>query len=95
MNSQEQMQSAAASGIQTERVAAPGAKSFGEQAYPRVLRLKEVMAVVGLKRSAVYAVIKEGRFPRPIKLGGTRASGWLSTEVHAWIAQQARLPRPS
>jgi predicted DNA-binding transcriptional regulator AlpA len=51
----------------------------------KILRLPQVMAITGLCRSAVYAL---PTFPRAVKIGGTRASGWFSDEVDAWIEAQ-------
>lgn len=56
----------------------------------RMLRLKQVAAIVGLGRSSIYRKVQEGTFPSPIKLGGARASGWISTEVYDWIEDQIR-----
>ena len=39
---------------------------------------------VGMHPSTIYAEIKEGRFPAPVKLG--RSSRWLESEIDAWIA---------
>jgi prophage regulatory protein len=39
----------------------------------------------GLRRSALYLLVKQGAFPKPIKLGG-RAVGWILSEVDAWIS---------
>ena len=50
----------------------------------RFLRLPEVMARTGLSRSTIYVRLDEGRFPRPVSLGG-RAVGWIEAEVDAWI----------
>jgi prophage regulatory protein len=50
---------------------------------PRILRIREVASRVGLSRSAIYARIKAGEFPVPIKQGAT--SGWLEAEVNAYI----------
>jgi predicted DNA-binding transcriptional regulator AlpA len=38
----------------------------------RLLRLPDVEARVGLKRSSIYRKIEEGSFPRPILLGAER-----------------------
>ena len=46
--------------------------------------------IVGLGRSSIYRRVQEGTFPSPIKLGSTRASGWISTEVFEWIEDQVR-----
>jgi len=47
-----------------------------------LMRLEKVMEKTGLCRSAVYAM---PGFPKPVKLGGRRAVGWVSTEVDEWI----------
>jgi len=50
----------------------------------RVLRLPEVKVQTGKSRSAIYADIKSGRFPRPIHIG-RRSVGWLQSELTAWL----------
>ena len=52
-----------------------------------ILRLPAVKARTGLSRSTIYLRISEGRFPKPISLGG-RAVGWVETEINHWIEQQ-------
>lgn len=58
----------------------------------RILRLPEVEEITGLRRSAIYSHAKAGTFPRPIKLTD-RASGWISTEIEAWLERQAEKSR--
>lgn len=53
----------------------------------RLLRLPQVMEVVGLSRSTIYQLQEEGRFPKRIKLA-TRAVGWVEAEIQAWIAER-------
>lgn len=43
------------------------------------LRFNEVCELVRLKKTTIYALIKKGVFPRPIKLG--RASLWVKLEI--------------
>jgi prophage regulatory protein len=50
----------------------------------RILRRPEVQALVGLRRSAIYAAIASGTFPRPIRLT-ERAVGWIESEITTWI----------
>jgi prophage regulatory protein len=50
----------------------------------RLIRLPEVMARVGLKRSAIYQRMSEGRFPKSRSLG-LRYTVWLESEIDAWI----------
>ena len=53
----------------------------------RILRLPEVMARTGLSRSTIYVRLAEGRFPRPVALGG-RAVGWIEAEVDEWVRER-------
>ena len=50
----------------------------------RILRLADVTARVGLRKSAIYKMIREGEFPKPVKLTG-KAVGWRAREVDDWI----------
>ena len=50
----------------------------------RVLRLRQVINMVGLGKTTVYARMGEGTFPLAISLGG-RSVGWLESEVIAWL----------
>lgn len=52
-----------------------------------ILRLPTVKARTGLSRSTIYLRIAEGRFPKPIALGG-RAVGWLESEIDEWLERQ-------
>jgi len=52
-----------------------------------ILRLPTVKARTGLSRSTIYLRISEGRFPKPVSLGG-RAVGWIEAEVSDWLNQQ-------
>jgi prophage regulatory protein len=51
----------------------------------RLIKLDEVCRRVGLGKSMIYAMIKEGRFPRPYKISPF-ASRWSEQEIVAWIA---------
>jgi prophage regulatory protein len=59
----------------------------------RVLRLKEVCNVTGLRRSFIYQLQAERRFPHSIKIGA-RAVGWLESEVREWLDGRIRSSRP-
>ena len=50
----------------------------------RLIRLPEVMSRVGLKRSAIYQRMSEGRFPKSRSLGG-KCTVWVEAEIDAWI----------
>ncbi len=53
----------------------------------RLIRLRTVREKTGLAKSTIYAFVQQDRFPRPVKLGD-RSSGWVESEVDAWIASR-------
>jgi prophage regulatory protein len=53
-------------------------------APPRLIRLPEVMARVGLKRSSIYQRMSDGRFPRGRSLGA-KCTVWVEAEIDEWI----------
>ncbi|ABD26592.1 phage transcriptional regulator, AlpA [Novosphingobium aromaticivorans DSM 12444] len=54
----------------------------------RLLRLPDVMARVGMKRSAIYQRMSEGRFPKSRSLG-PKCAVWVEAEIEEWIEQVA------
>jgi prophage regulatory protein len=50
----------------------------------KFLKLKAVEAATTISRSHIYALAKEGKFPKPVKLS-ERSSAWLESEVLDWI----------
>ncbi|GAA5061378.1 transcriptional regulator [Citromicrobium sp. RCC1885] len=50
----------------------------------RLIRIREVQHRVGLGRSTIYRWMAEGRFPKPVQLGG-RSVGWTDAQIEAWI----------
>ena len=51
-----------------------------------VIKMKELVGVVGLSRSYIYALQARGEFPRPIRLvKGGRATGYLRSEIDDWL----------
>lgn len=56
---------------------------------PRLLRRRDVEALVGVKRSALYKWISQGEFPAPIRLG-PQSVAWRSDELDAWISSRPR-----
>ncbi|HMM85073.1 AlpA family phage regulatory protein [Azohydromonas sp.] len=64
-----------------------GDHKTGEGAAPdRLLRLPAVMDAVGAGRTFVLDRVRNGTFPRPIKIG--RATMWSERAVQRWIAEQ-------
>lgn len=63
-----------------------------EQNGERFLRLPEVEFRTSQKKSAIYAGMKTGAFPKNLKTG-PRSSAWLESEINAWIADRVRNAR--
>lgn len=61
---------------------------------PTLLRRPQVQQRTGLLRTTLYEYIKDGEFPAPVRLG-TRAVGWLESEVSEWIHARVKLTRQS
>ena len=49
------------------------------------LRLKQVMAITGLSKSTIYALMALGKFPRQGNLT-ERTVGWPADKIFAWVA---------
>tara|TARA_R110002012_G_scaffold318383_1_gene536767 strand:+ start:55 stop:252 length:198 start_codon:yes stop_codon:yes gene_type:complete len=56
----------------------------------KVLKIKQVAAEINVSVPQVYKLVSLGRFPKPIKLG-ERGSGWLITEIDAWLQSRVDL----
>ena len=58
----------------------------------KIMKRRQVEDAIGYKRSALYAMVSEGDFPKPIKLG-RRAVGWLESDVSGWIKSRVNASR--
>ena len=54
-----------------------------------LLTIKQVQDAVQLTRSSLYRLMKEGRFPIPVKVSA-RANRWRSDELAAWLDARPR-----
>lgn len=54
----------------------------------RLLIKADVLEMTTLTKSALQRYIKQGSFPKPIKLG--TASRWSYLDVQAWIARKCK-----
>lgn len=50
-----------------------------------VLRRPDVEALTGLSRSTIYKFMKDGTFPKTVKIG-PRAVGWRQTDIEDWLS---------
>lgn len=53
----------------------------------KLIRFPAVQERVSMGRTAVYDLIKAGKFPRPVKVGA--ASAWIDVEITSWIQELA------
>jgi prophage regulatory protein len=60
--------------------------SFDELPDVAVLRLPTVMQLAGLSRATIWRRCREGRFPKPLQLGATRAIGWRAGDLRQWLS---------
>ena len=54
---------------------------------PALFSFESLSAYTELNRTRVYSLIRQGKFPRPLKFGKT--SRWRKSDVDAWIAAEA------
>lgn len=48
------------------------------------IRIKEILKIFPIGRSTWWEGVKEGRFPKPIKIG-VRTTAWKVEDIHALI----------
>jgi prophage regulatory protein len=68
------------------------AESVRDAVTGRLIRLPEVRRLVPLCRATIYQLISQGKFPKPVGIGG-RAVAWIETEVEAWVEAKVRAAR--
>ena len=51
----------------------------------RLLTLRDVEHFTGFRKSSLYSLIADKRFPPPIKIG--RSSRWPSSEIRDWVQE--------
>jgi prophage regulatory protein len=62
----------------------PGSSIYQDQ----LIRMPQVREICPLSRPSLYRLIREGKFPPPISLGGGRAVAWLRREVDDFVRQR-------
>jgi len=53
----------------------------------RVLRFPELHRKIGLCRTQVWRLEKQGDFPKGIRLG-KNSKGWIEADVNAWLDER-------
>lgn len=52
-----------------------------------LMKLNEVQAAVYYSRASIYRLMGEGKFPKPVTLGG-RSVFWVRTQIQDFIREQ-------
>jgi prophage regulatory protein len=53
-------------------------------------RLSQLKQQLSVSRSSIWAWVKEGSFPKPIKLG-KNCTAWNADDIHAWVEERTSL----
>ncbi|MGR7526970.1 AlpA family transcriptional regulator [Klebsiella aerogenes] len=54
----------------------------------KLLRLRQVIDKTGIGRSQIYLYMKNGTFPKSIKIGPASVA-WLESEINDWIRHKS------
>lgn len=57
-----------------------------------LLRLPQVLALVGVSKSTWWKLVRDGRAPQAVKIGD-RCTAWRAADVSAWLASAGQ-PEP-
>jgi len=51
----------------------------------KLVRIRDLQTLVGMKKSSIYKLMKSGEFPRPVKIS-ERCVAWKVDDLNDWIA---------
>jgi prophage regulatory protein len=67
----------------------PDASVPARPSHPdQLLRIEQLQEIFPFSRASIYRLIRAGKFPSPISLGGGRAVGWLRREVDEYLRER-------
>ena len=55
----------------------------------KLLKAQQVAELTSISRSHLHRLARDGKFPKPIKIGQNR-SAWLESDVQEWISECVR-----
>ena len=58
--------------------------TIGQKPFIRLLRIDDVCRTIGLGKTKIYEMVREGEFPPPVALT-SRSRAWRQDEVQKWI----------
>lgn len=80
----------AQTGVSSAESSGPAANQTVYRKPGRLLRLGQVEGCVSLKKSSIYAGVKSGTFPAPVRLS-VRAVAWREEDIDRWISERVRV----
>ncbi|MDF3838553.1 AlpA family transcriptional regulator [Cupriavidus basilensis] len=54
--------------------------------FIELIRMRKVLETTGISRPQVYALMKQNRFPKGVKIG--RSTAWVRKEINDWVQQR-------
>jgi len=80
--------------VQSLHSATPQTRDIGvtipSQKPGKLLRLPRVMDITALGKSSIYAGVKSGIFPAPVRLSA-RAVGWREEDLDKWVSERVKV----
>ena len=67
-----------------------GGATFTPKKPGKLLRLPRVVDITALGKSSIYAGVKSGTFPAPVRLSA-RAVGWREEEIDRWVSERVKI----
>ena len=55
----------------------------------KFIRLEQLLQIVPMSKSWIFAKIKAGEFPSNFKLGNSRAAVWKMSDISKWMTEQS------
>jgi predicted DNA-binding transcriptional regulator AlpA len=54
-----------------------------------LVRIRQVISVVGLSRSTWLEMVRRGEAPKPLRIGPTKTlTAWRVQDIRSWLAEQ-------
>lgn len=57
------------------------------QSKLKILRLKQVLDILGICKTSLYNLIESNKFPKQIRIT-ERTVGWLESDIREWIEER-------
>ena len=54
----------------------------------KLLRLPAVMEMTGISESSVYRLVREKKFPQPVRIAVPKMTVWASDVIEQWVQDQ-------